>query len=60
MKDALRKLKFLLYHSSVFLEFGHYLYAQVKNAETLEAAAEAVEHFFEAPHRVSETTTRRH
>ena len=57
---GLRKLRFLLYHSCVWIEFGHYLYAQVKNAQTYQQVADSLRSFFEVPRKVFERTELRH
>ncbi len=57
---GLRKLRFLLYHSCVWVEFGHFLYAQIKNAQTYAHVAQILESFFEVPRRVFEHTELRH
>ncbi len=57
--DALRKIRFLAFHSSVYLEFGHSLYTSIKGAPSLKAVNEVIECFFESPQRILETTSRR-
>jgi nifR3 family TIM-barrel protein len=57
---GLRKLRFLLYHSCVWVEFGHFLYAQIKNAQTYAQVAQILESFFEVPRKVFEHTELRH
>jgi tRNA-dihydrouridine synthase len=55
---SLRKIKFLLYHSSVWLEFGHSLYSEMTRVKSLEGARKLVEHFFErAPRKISRETS---
>ncbi len=56
---ALRKMRFLLYHSSVYLEFGHTLYARIKNAVDLDEMALILDTFFSTPQKSAETTSRR-
>lgn len=57
---GLRKLRFLLYHSSVWLEFGHSLYAKIKNSESYDVAQRSIEEFFESPKRMFQRTELRH
>lgn len=58
--DGMKKLRFLVYHSSVWLEFGHTLYAKIKNAPHYEAAKAVLENFFERPQRAFSKTSRCH
>jgi tRNA-dihydrouridine synthase len=58
--DGMKKLRFLAYHSCVWLEFGHTLYAKIKNAPTYVAAFEEIEEFFSSSHRSFERTARCH
>ena len=57
---GLRKLRFLLYHSCVWIEFGHFLYAQIKNAKSYAQVSQIIEEFFEEPRKVFERTELRH
>ncbi len=58
--DGLKKLCFLLYHSCVWLEFGHHLYGQIRGAKTYSDAQARLNTFFSQPHRMREKTILRH
>lgn len=58
--DGLKKFRFLVYHSCVWLEFGHGLYAKVKNAPTYENVRSILNEFFELDQKIFEKTTRVH
>ncbi len=60
LEKGLRKIRFLVYHSAVWFEFGHFLYAQCKGAHTYEALADVFEKFFSQSQRMMERTERRH
>lgn len=53
---SLRKLRFLLYHSAMFLQFGHNLYAEITRAKSLSEARAVVLKFFEKERPVAEET----
>ncbi|TVQ81003.1 MAG: tRNA-dihydrouridine synthase family protein [Bradymonadales bacterium] len=50
--QSLRKFKFLVYHSSVWLEFGHILYTKVRAAKALQDLTVVVQEFFARPRRM--------
>lgn len=59
-EKGLRKLRFLLYHGSVWLEYGHTLYAQIKNAASYDDAENVLCAFFASPKRMFKRTSLRH
>lgn len=58
--DGLKKLRFLAYHSCVWLEFGHGLYAKIKNAVSYQEVENILEYFFSHPQKSFSHTTRCH
>ena len=60
---GIRRFKFLAYHGSPYLEFGHHFYSSLAGAETFEKVERCITDFFGArfdrPQRLSPTTTLR-
>lgn len=54
--SAVRKFRFLVYHSHPWFQFGHQLYASVKNSKTKLEFQSVLEQFFERPKPVFEKT----
>ncbi len=60
LTDGLKRIRFLVYHGHGWLEFGHFLWSQLRAAESYEACRQVVKKFFEAPKRMFERTELRH
>jgi len=58
-ENAVRKLKFLIFHSSVWLEFGHFLFKKLSSCGSLNSVVDTVQEFFSKPQRFIEITDRR-
>ncbi len=56
---GLRRFRFLVYHGSSWLEFGHALYSRVQNVKSYTDMQKLLEVFFSRPNRIQETTTLR-
>jgi nifR3 family TIM-barrel protein len=59
-EKGLRKIRFLLYHGSVWLEYGHTLYALMKKAKNYQEASDYLEAFFLEPRKIFKRTALRH
>lgn len=54
--QGMRRLRFLVYHGSVWLTFGHTLYSKMKGAVTYDDADQVLIDFFTIPQAMTERT----
>ncbi len=54
--QGMRRIRFLVYQGSVWLEFGHTLYAATHKAKNYDEVEAAIETFFKVPQRMVERT----
>lgn len=60
---GVRRFRFLVYHGSTYLEFGHALYVSMMNTDTFEGLGQCIREFFgeafDRPQKMSQVTTLR-
>jgi tRNA-dihydrouridine synthase len=56
---GLRKFGFLVFHSSVWLEFGHFLWSRCRHAQSWAQVHQELDTFFSQPQRILDRTDRR-